>query len=265
MARQRSVTQSKTAAASSGVAGMDPNILAAAIASGKDINTILAEMQAQKAREEAQAKFGTINVVVNRNMPIKFSEKTGRFYCLGTMNGAVGLKVQGERVLTQQHIEKLGRIEIDLGLTEGAKEQVEEYRATVGGNHQFEFVLSGESQLIQLEARFPQGHESEKMPIYILDPSESHDDPRNWTSEETELKLMKWQIRVMASGYLNAETALIPGAELPADDAEFDAFLESAGKTSALLQAKSLDAWRDRQRVMQNEAAAEEKELLATV
>lgn len=259
MARPRT-TQANTAVNSTAVAGIDPTILAAAIASGKDLNTIIAEMHAVKAREEAQAKFGTLNVVVNRNMPIKYSEKTGRHYALGTMNGAVGIKVQGGRTLTSAHLEKLGRIEIDLGLTEGAKEQVEEYRGSVGGNHQFEFILEGESQLTQLEARFPQGHEFEKMPIFIIDDATSHDDPRNWTSEETDIKLMKWQIRVMASGFLTAQTATIPGADLPVDEAEFDAFLENIGKTSALLQSKSLDAWRDRQRLMT--AEAEEKELL---
>ncbi len=221
---------------------MDPQALLAAMQSGQDINQVMAEMQAKNLRENATGGILTVRLV--RNMPIKKSPTTGRWYALGTLVSAVGVKVQGGRTLTEKHLQKLGQLEVDLGVSESLKDQIEDYRNENGGSHHLELVVDGESQITNLQVRYPKGHEQQGQNVFLIDSEGDSTSPRNWTSEDTGNPLMKYQLRVHCIAMLGATQASIPGIDLPQNDDEFDSFLEKAGKLNSVLSARGLDQWR---------------------
>ena len=241
MVRTRTGFTPTTSAASS-MQNIDQAALLAAMQSGQDINQFMADMQAESARKNATS--GILTVRLSRAMPIQQSKTTGRWYCLGSLVSAENVTIQGGRTLTPAHLTKLGAIEIDLGVSESLKDQIEDYRQENGGSHQFELVLDGESQVTQLQARFPKGHEDATKNIFLADSDVDATDVRNWTTEDTGMPLMKFQLRAFATSYLSATQAVIPGISLPTDDAEFDAFLTNAGKVSSVLSTQGLNNWR---------------------
>ncbi len=225
---------------------MDSALLAEAIMQGKDPQQVMAEMQKSLLRQQAVATHGVATVRLSKNMQIKQSARTGRWYALGQLQSAEGIKVQGGRELTPERLAKLGKIEVDLGMTEGCSLQVEAYREQNGLQvaTMFEFQLGGEAEITRLNARFPKDHEDADENIYLIDPNGSETDASNWTAEENDSPLYKYQLRFTALGYLGAEAATIEAIDLPDNDDDFDAFLTNAGKVSATLQAKGLDVWR---------------------
>lgn len=213
-----------------------------------------AKEQAQRSmkREQALSENGIIHVRINKNMPLKQSQKTGRWYCLGTGNGleGEGVKVATKsfpkgQVATDNLKSSLAVLEVDLGFTSECVRSVE--RVKENGNFVYELQLAGPVEVTKLQQRFEPGHVNQGENVYLLDPEKSPLDPQNWTADENEFPLMKRQLRVMASALIAYEIA-VNNTDLTDDLAELEKEMGYEAKISKGLQLRGLNAALERRR-----------------